>query len=262
MRGTSEATSRLSAWLESIRVPVASPRGMPRDARAPARILALTNNSQPPADIVGLLSPDERTRAARMALGRDRRAFITTRAALRVLLAEETGVAPERLSLRVAPDGRPAMSDPHAPELDFSVSHTTGLSLIALARGMRVGADVELRRAISDPLAIAGQMFDRHAVDGLRSLPLRERERALLRLWTGAEAVAKLTGLGVAAFHPGASMAGALTPALHWLSLPEPYVGCVALDADVGIDGYAMPARSRSCTCTIPTGLPASATMS
>jgi 4'-phosphopantetheinyl transferase len=80
--------------------------------------------------------------------------------------------------------------------LDFSVSHSGPLSVVAISPYGRIGIDVERVRPIADAPAIANDVLGDRAVALLSDLSDGVRDRAFLKLWTAAEAVAKATGQG------------------------------------------------------------------
>lgn len=89
---------------------------------------------------------------------------------------------------------------PYSTELDgleFNVSHSGSHALIALARHLPIGIDIEgpgRARSIDD---IAQRYFAPSEAAALRRLPEEQRRVAFLRLWTGKEAVLKALGHGL-----------------------------------------------------------------
>ena len=145
------------------------------------------------------LSPDEVQRANRYGTDALRRRYVAGRAALRVTLAERLGVAPRDVPIRRGTRGRPQLDAPHG--LDFNVSHTRGVALIAhLDRdGARVGVDLE---AVDRTLAhdgLARKFLTARERDAIAHLDDDARRRAFLRLWTCKEAMSKATGEGLSA---------------------------------------------------------------
>lgn len=142
------------------------------------------------------LSPEEIERVERLGPSDVGRRWLAGRAALREILAAELGVAPASVPLRVGDHGRPRLDD-GAADLDFNLSHSADLALVAVAHGMRVGIDVERQREGRDPLRIADRYFSPAEVAAVRAFPARERPHAFLRYWTAKEALAKGLGLGL-----------------------------------------------------------------
>ena len=82
---------------------------------------------------------------------------------------------------------------PWAPGVSFSVSHSGGLGLIAMAGAdRRIGVDVERSRRQLDFRALAERFFHPDEVAAIGS-----RRDAFFRCWTRKEAVVKALGLGL-----------------------------------------------------------------
>jgi 4'-phosphopantetheinyl transferase len=124
--------------------------------------------------------------------------------ALRLVLGELAGTAPENLRFerRCGHCGGTGHGKPHlvgGSDLDFSLSHSGELALIAVARGRRVGADVERVRPRTDVLAIARGSLSARERESIESLGTGEARRAaFFRCWTRKEAYLKGLGAGLA----------------------------------------------------------------
>lgn len=155
--------------------------------------LALDTGREPTADAWQLLSRDERARAWRFRHLADRVRAVTTRAALRRLLAQRVGVAANELAFTENAYGKPRLAGVEGPA--FNVSHAGNIALIALAPCGAVGVDIELCHSDAELAA-------------LHDLLLSTRERAehesgqaalpLIEHWVVKEAVLKALGLGIA----------------------------------------------------------------
>jgi 4'-phosphopantetheinyl transferase len=130
--------------------------------------------------------------------------------------------------------------EPSAAELAFSMSHTAGLVIAVVARGLEIGVDVE--RVRDRPRPFPPAFFTPDERLRLHALSERERDREILRVWTAKEAYAKARGLGLRL--PFAKLelddAGTLSidPALdpaphrwrtHALALGEQHVGTLVV---------------------------------
>jgi 4'-phosphopantetheinyl transferase len=144
-----------------------------------------------------LLSTDERHRAARLQRADARGVFVETRGRLRGLLARYIDVAPQELRFRLGPHGKPALTAPKVP-LEFSVSHTEGRALFAVARSQPVGVDLERVREIDRPARRAAQFFAPLEQEAFATLPPSQRPTAFLTCWVRKEAYVKARGLGFA----------------------------------------------------------------
>ena len=139
----------------------------------------------------------ERARVARHD-PRERRRRAVGRGAARMVLAAEEGTTPARLRVRRSPFGKPELEGARGPgALRFSLSRSGGTALLALARGRRVGVNLEALRALADPLALAGRMLTAAETEALGALPPAARHVAVLRGWTRSEAYLKARGDGL-----------------------------------------------------------------
>lgn len=145
-----------------------------------------------------LLDGAERQRADRFRFERDRGHFVAARARLRTLLGGYAGVPPERLTFVVGPYGKPALGQVGgAPHLQFSLSHSHGVGVIAVGLEDDIGIDIERLRPFDDALAIAERLFTAEEFQALGALPEPARSDAFFRYWTGKEAVVKSIGRGL-----------------------------------------------------------------
>jgi len=144
------------------------------------------------------LSEDERDHAARFRFEPDRRRYIAAHGMLRCIVACYVAERPDQLRFRYQKYGRPALVGQRDRCLDFNVSHSGKLVLLAVARARNVGVDVEQIRADIDADKIAERFFSPDEVRMLRSLPGDERPQAFFRCWTRKEAYVKACGEGLA----------------------------------------------------------------
>jgi len=149
-------------------------------------------------ELLSVLSPDERIRARRYRLERDRRRFVVARARLRAILGFYLGSEPAALRFVVDPRGKPRLADVTERGLEFSVSHSDGKALYAVAWWRRVGVDLERIREDIDWKPVAERFFSPREVAGLRALAAGRRAAEFVRLWTRKEAWLKARGDGLA----------------------------------------------------------------
>lgn len=192
-----------------------------------------------------------------LATGRpDQLVRAATRAALRHTLAERLGGDPREVSFVRAcrhcgdpAHGKPAVA---GTTISFSVSHTPGLGLVAVAEGVELGVDVERadRRPATDLGRLRRRILDDRERAAVEALAPDVATQAFLHLWAAKEAVAKADGrglvLGLGTIHAGPLLDGDVAAvamgADRWhvqrLVLPAPHVGflasAVAVHADVG----------------------------
>jgi 4'-phosphopantetheinyl transferase len=149
------------------------------------------------------LDDEERERARRFATEELRRRWAIGRGALRQILAGHLDTGPRDVPIVSlpctvcgGPHGKPALSPP-AAGLHFNVSHTTDLLLVVVAQDREVGIDVEPLGRARTVAAIAPSWLAEGEEQAVGSLPIEEREGALLRLWTFKEAYLKAVGVGL-----------------------------------------------------------------
>ncbi|MFZ0870678.1 MAG: 4'-phosphopantetheinyl transferase superfamily protein [Rhodanobacter sp.] len=119
------------------------------------------------------------------------------RAPLRALLAAYLGERPEALMLVDGEHGRPALAAPYE-SLAFNWSHSGDQALLAIARGVAPGIDLERWRPRSRALEIAERFFCAEEAAALAMLDADQLTSAFLELWTAKEAVLKALGRGIA----------------------------------------------------------------
>lgn len=142
-----------------------------------------------PGDVHLLWRPAPEPRPGR------RRAWLD--AHLRALLAPYAGLPPAALRFGREPRGRPFVLDARPPDLQFNLSDTLGGCLLAVARGLRVGIDVERSDRAMPALRLARRYFAPGEYAALAALPEHLQQRAFLHAWTAKEAACKATGSGL-----------------------------------------------------------------
>lgn len=142
------------------------------------------------------LSAAEREREARFRFERLRASFRRRQAFLRGVLARHLGRAPGELELAAGERGKPFLAG-DASGLAFNLSHSERWIVVAVARDLEVGVDVQARLPLAELEAMARQIMStqEHAAFALR--PSTERPRLFYRLWARKEAVLKASGLGL-----------------------------------------------------------------
>lgn len=141
-----------------------------------------------------LLSVDEADRAARFYFPADRNRYIISHGSLRKILALYLYCEPGEFSFSVNAYGKPSLD---GERLQFNLSHSGDLALIAITRGRRIGADVEKARTGISADIIGGHYFSQAEMAELQALPLEQREAAFFLCWTRKEAYIKAQGMGL-----------------------------------------------------------------
>lgn len=218
--------------------------------------IALDPPDETVAELRELLSADELARANRFRFARHRRRFTVARGALRRLLGAYLGSPPEAIRFAYGEREKPRLAEAPATDtglevgagLEFNLSHSSELALLAVTAGTEVGVDLELLRPLEDALAISERFFSAPEREALAAVPETEREEAFFRCWTRKEAYVKAVGDGIAlgldrfdvSLEPGAgarflALEGDPDRAAGWSLIhvdPGPgYVGALALPA-------------------------------
>lgn len=155
-----------------------------------------TGGSEP--EWTGWLSTDELATAARFHLEADRRRYIVAHAALRLLLGQYLGTAPQEIEFHLGPNGKPAvLAARTCSGVEFNLSHAHDLVLIALASERRVGIDVEFVRPVPDAEDIVQRFFSEKERTAFFALPAELRQEAFFNGWTRKEAFVKALGAGL-----------------------------------------------------------------
>ncbi|MFE1029930.1 4'-phosphopantetheinyl transferase family protein [Streptomyces sp. NPDC058818] len=147
------------------------------------------------------LDGHERNRAASFVRPADGLLYAAAHIALRRLLGSYLGVAAQDVPFVREPcpgcgkpHGRPAVATPDPP-LHFSLSHSGGLALVAVAH-TTVGADLE-KLPGAETVAICAEALHPGERAELARVPQTERAELFSRLWTRKEAYLKGLGTGL-----------------------------------------------------------------
>ena len=144
--------------------------------------------------LLELLDGDEKERAARFKFPAPRHQYIASHAFLRAVLGRYLGVDSGVLRFRTSSHGKPELA---AGDLDFNLSHTEGVAVLAITRRWPVGVDVERVRENVEPLELAERFFSRPEAEWLRAQPDAQRIPAFFACWTAKEAYIKACGGGL-----------------------------------------------------------------
>lgn len=145
-----------------------------------------------------LLSPDERERAARFRFELHRRRYLVAHIALHEILSGYLPIEPESLSFDVGTNGKPKLAQALAPSgIEFNLSHSNEMALLAVTRGHEVGVDIEYVRNKFEFQEVAERFFTAKEVAAMRGLPSTLQCQAFFKCWTSKEAFLKAKGTGL-----------------------------------------------------------------
>lgn len=143
-----------------------------------------------------MLSEAEKVRAAAFRSPEARRMFVAGRTLCRSIVSRITDCTPAALSIAITPSGRPYLPD--HPDIDFNLSHSGNMVVLAVSRGGHVGVDIEPLNLFSEaegreilPLILSAQ-----ELNDLHHLTSQQRQNEFLSHWVRKEAALKCLGDG------------------------------------------------------------------
>ncbi len=147
-----------------------------------------------------LLSPQEQARANRFVSAHHTRRFIVAYGVMRQILAGYLGSSATDLRFGVGHHGKPFLELPkcNVPMIEFNLSHSGSVALLAIARGRAVGVDVEEWDDRVRHLAVSERFFSPVERETLRTLDADGRVvDGFFAAWSRKEAYLKATGRGI-----------------------------------------------------------------
>lgn len=144
-------------------------------------------------DLWPILSRRERDKATRLRAERQRTRFVRAHAGLRLILAEYSDIAPREIAFSRGNAGKPGI----AGGLEFNLTTSADLALVAVCLGQPVGIDCEFIRPHSDLNAIARRMFTTNHAERVAAAPESDRLVIFTCAWTALEASVKADGRGL-----------------------------------------------------------------
>ena len=151
-----------------------------------------------PVDLDQALAETDRTQAARFRFAVDRERFLAARASLRTILGRYLEFAPDALQFDLGAHGKPSLAKAqNSFDLNFNLTHSHELALIAITMGREIGVDVEFMRADFAGDEIAERFFSQAEITQLKSVTPESRLAAFFNCWTRKEAYIKARGEGL-----------------------------------------------------------------
>jgi 4'-phosphopantetheinyl transferase len=150
-------------------------------------------------DVDKLLPADELERASRFHFERDRTRYIAAHIALHRIIRRYVRLEAAPISFPTMPDGKPFIEHSLNPSrISFNLSHSEDFALIAIARNVDLGVDIEKHRGNIEYAEISRRFFTGAECRWLDALPEPQRIRGFFRLWAAKEAFLKAVGTGLA----------------------------------------------------------------
>ncbi len=141
------------------------------------------------------LSAVELQRAQRIHDEVNRNTYITTHAAMRLILAMHLHIQPAAIGYTQNTHGKPQLE--HDRPIHFNLSHTHAYALLALSPVCQVGIDIEIIKPSRDTLAIARRFFSADEYSWLSQADPQYRNALFYQLWCHKEACLKAGGQGL-----------------------------------------------------------------
>jgi 4'-phosphopantetheinyl transferase len=142
------------------------------------------------------LPAHERDRASSFLREEACRRWVAARWALRRVLAGYLDEPPAAIEIELGRGGKPRLRGSRAVE--FNLSHSGGLALVAVTEGREIGVDVEMVDPGRDLADLARRALPEDAVLAVEAAREPERAAVFYAAWTRHEASVKCLGTGLA----------------------------------------------------------------
>lgn len=143
----------------------------------------------------------ELSRLRRFYFARHRHQFLVTRALVRFALSSyHSSLGPADWRFGTNDYGRPMIANRQAAasSLEFNLSHTRRLAVLAICHGGELGVDVEHHRRPCETALLSDRFFSPDEARELKALPESQQRHRSLDHWTLKEAYIKARGMGLA----------------------------------------------------------------
>lgn len=151
------------------------------------------------------LPPSERDRAAEFVREEPGRRWVAARWALRKALESYLGVPAAEIELEAGEHGKPHLRD-DGSGLEFSLTHSAGLALVAVTEGRAVGVDLELIAPRVNAVALAERALPAAEAAAIRDAAPEQLLDAFYAAWVRHEARVKCLGHGLGTPIPAAEV--------------------------------------------------------
>lgn len=139
--------------------------------------------------LASTLDASECSRAAQYRFERDRRHFIAAHGTLRTILGTYLNIAPPNLKFAYNSYGKPFLTAGTSQALQFNISHSNTRLLIAIARNLQLGVDIEYVHPLSDIATLASTVFSPHERSGFEATDAMHQQQVFYTCWTRKEGI-------------------------------------------------------------------------
>lgn len=173
-------------------------------------------------DLWDLLSMDEQQRAQRFVRSQDQDKYVQVRGTLRCLLGQYLQTSGQTLCFDYGDYGKPQLvSSCNSLNLQFNVSHSHELAVIAITQATAVGVDIEQVNPQAKYINISQRFFSAAEHEILLQQPVEQQCRTFFQLWTRKEACVKAVGGSIAHALDQINVAQGLNQASVVIKMPE-----------------------------------------
>jgi 4'-phosphopantetheinyl transferase len=146
-----------------------------------------------------ILTEQECVQQKRFHFSRHRHQFLLTRTLVRTVLSQyETNIAPKNWIFTKNAFGKPFVSSEISRSpLQFNLSHSDKMVIMAVTLNRSIGIDVEYLKRKGKTIEIADNFFSPIEVKQLLSVPVQQRNERFFDFWTLKEAYIKACGMGM-----------------------------------------------------------------
>lgn len=148
------------------------------------------------ASLWPLLSQLESERSNRLRIVPVRERYVRAHGGLRAVLAHYVCTAPQRITFKYGIAGKPLL-DATTSNVEFNMTTSGDLALVAISGGEPVGVDCEEVRERKDFGAIAKRMFTSEEASRIAAAGQPDRRTQFHLAWTALEAGVKADGRGL-----------------------------------------------------------------
>jgi 4'-phosphopantetheinyl transferase len=172
------------------------------------------------ADLYFILSSEERSFLQRIRNETLQKQHIKVRAGVRLILAAYLKQSCDKINIAKTVHGKPYLPD--YPEIQFNISHSGNLLLVAISPIGSVGIDIEqLKPRLRDFSGLVAKCFAPSEITYWNALPESEKAAEFYQFWTRKEAFVKAVGRGLAIGLEQCVIVSGKQP--YFLSIPENY---------------------------------------
>jgi len=160
-----------------------------------------TINQQLQTEFELIIADSEKDSIARKRTDIAQRDALITRALVRLALSKYVNVPPTGWQFDKGFNGKPHIAKAcqgYFENIEFNLSHATGLIACAVTKSLPLGVDVEYTKRKSDTYKLAPRYFSQAENDDLQALPHAQQAISFYDYWTLKESYIKACGDGLA----------------------------------------------------------------